>query len=142
MNLPDINRLQRQFDRLFGDFTSPTASAQWVTCDVEETDKSYLMSFDLPGMKKEDVKINFHDGVLTVSGERKNEREEKAENRYYSERYYGSFERSFTLPAGVKAEEIEADYQNGVLRITVPKAAATKGREIKIGEKKQKAAAA
>ena len=105
--------------------------------DVEDSGDHFLLSFDLPGMKKDNVKISVQENVLTVSGERKDEREEKTKTKYLSERYYGSFSRSFTLPAGIRAENIEADYRDGVLKINIPKAAASKGREIKIGEGKR-----
>ena len=107
--------------------------------DVEEAGDHYMLSFDLPGMKKENVKINVQDNVLTVSGERKDEREEKTKTKYLSERYYGTFTRSFSLPAGIRTENIEADYRDGVLKISIPKAAASKGRDIRIGEGKRSA---
>ena len=105
--------------------------------DVEDSGDHFLLSFDLPGMKKDNVKISVQENVLTVSGERKDEREEKTKTKYLSERYYGSFSRSFTLPAGIRTEDIVADYKDGVLKISIPKAAASKGREIKIGEGKR-----
>jgi HSP20 family protein len=94
------------------------------------------MSFDLPGVKRDDIKIDFKDGNLTVSGERKSETEKKEKSSYRSERFYGSFSRSFQLPAGVKPDQVEAHYADGVLRVTVPKAEAAKAQQIKIGEGK------
>lgn len=125
----EFNRLQRQVERLFDQTMAPAY-------EVDETESHYLMSFDLPGVPKEDIRINLQDNTLTVSGARKEEREEKGKDYYQTERSYGSYERSFTLPAGIKAEQIEADYRNGVLRVAVPKGEASKGQQIKIGEGK------
>lgn len=162
-NLPDLwqssslfraqrnpfRELQKQMDRVFDDFSFPyepdlskmtlTGPAFTPSCDVDETDTHYLMSFDLPGVKKDDIKVELRENQLTVSGERKEEREEKNKNRTRSERFYGSFERSFTLPGSMKAEQIEANYSDGVLRLTVPKTEAAKTQQIKIGEGKPKA---
>ena len=80
------------------------------SCDIQESDNHYLMSFDLPGVKKEDVKIDLRDNVLTVSGERNDATEENKKNHFRSERFHGSYSRSFALPAGVKAEQIESEY--------------------------------
>lgn len=142
----DMLNLQRQMDRVFNDLwagntveiTAPALAnpAFTPTCDVDETDSHYLMSFDLPGVKKEDIKIDVKDGVLTVSGERKSETEKKEKSSYRSERFYGSFSRSFQLPAGVKSEQVEAHYADGVLKVAVPRAEAAKTQQIKIGEGK------
>ena len=142
----DLLNFQRQMDRMFDemwrgsptDLAAPvgTAPAFTPSCDVEESGDHYLMSFDLPGVKKEDIKIDVRDGLLTVSGERKDECEQKDKNHYHMERFYGSFNRTFQLPAGVKSEQVEAHYSDGVLRLAVPKAEAAKTQQIKIGEGK------
>lgn len=141
----DMLNLQRQMDRLFSEMWSETpmdapivasTPAFAPTCDIHETDSHYLMSFDLPGVKKEDIKIDLQDGTLTVSGERKEECEKKGKNQCRSERFYGSFSRSFQLPAGIKAEQVEASYAEGVLRLAVPKAEALKAQPIKVSEGK------
>jgi HSP20 family protein len=105
-----------------------------VACDVEETGSHYLMSFDLPGISKEDVKIEVVDNKLTVSGERKSEKKDDKNNHYVTERHYGSFQRSFTLPSTIDASHVEASYKDGVLQIALPKAESAKPRQIKISE--------
>lgn len=97
--------------------------------DIEEKDGKYLVSADLPGMKKEEIKIDLEDNVLTISGERSNE--SKGEGKYI-ERVYGKFLRSFTLPSQVEPDQIEAHFENGVLQITLPKAESARSRAIKI----------
>jgi len=140
----ELTRMQRQMDTLFNDLWTNGAVGQessmmssfTPSCDVEETEAHYLMSFDLPGVKKEDIKVELRDGQLTVSGERNENREEKKKNRSTTERFHGSFQRSFTLPAGLKPEQIETEYKDGVLRIAVPKTEAVKTHQIKISEGK------
>ncbi|MBI3544058.1 MAG: Hsp20/alpha crystallin family protein [Deltaproteobacteria bacterium] len=128
----DLNRMQRQFDDLFGESASFQPSV-----DVEEKDNHYLLRFDMPGVKKGDIKIELQDNVLTISGERRDEREEKDKDRTIrSERFYGVFQRSFTLPPGIKAEQLEADYRDGVLHVAVPKIEVATSQQIKIGEGK------
>lgn len=97
--------------------------------DFEEKDNQYLVTVDLPGIKKEDIKIDLSDNILSISGERT--RESKAEGRY-TERSYGKFSRSFSLPSQVNSENVQAAFDNGVLRITLTKSETPKGRAIKI----------
>ncbi|WP_374033619.1 Hsp20/alpha crystallin family protein [Bdellovibrio bacteriovorus] len=97
--------------------------------DVEEKDNAYLVSADLPGMKKEDIKVELNDNILTISGERT--RETKSEG-HYSERSYGRFQRSFTLPVKVLTEKIEAHFEDGVLHLTLPKSEGARSHSIKI----------
>ncbi|NDD92819.1 Hsp20/alpha crystallin family protein [bacterium] len=142
----DLNRLQRQIDRIFDEISSswseelmaPASSREAEfrpACEVQETDNHYLLSLDLPGVKKDDVKVELIGNELVVSGQRKEEHEAKSATSYQMERSYGSFSRSFTVPLGTKPEQIETDYQNGVLRIAVPKLEAAKTHKIMIGEK-------
>ena len=139
----DLFNLQRRFNELFndlwrGDFPStfPEESSgimAWSPrVDVEETNDSYIVHADLPGINKNDVKVTLKDNVLTIHGERKHEDEKKEKNYHRVERAYGSFHRTFTLPTTVKGEDIKADYKNGVLVITLPKAEEAKPKEIKI----------
>ncbi|NIA29545.1 MAG: Hsp20/alpha crystallin family protein [Calditrichaeota bacterium] len=100
--------------------------------DIKETKDAFEISADLPGLKKEDVKISLKDGVLTISGERKYENEKKDQDKYYMERVYGNFSRSFSLPADVKDKEIKANLKNGVLTLSLPKAEKVKPKEIEI----------
>jgi HSP20 family protein len=118
----DFSRFRREMDNLFQDFFSPSYSGEerafTPTCDVEEREGHYLLSFDLPGLKKEDIKINLQDNLLTISGER---REESKRERGRSERFYGSFSRTMQVPPGTSAENVRADYRDGVLRLAIPK---------------------
>src|SRR4051794_17189846 len=89
--------------------------------DLLETAEHFVLRADLPGMREEDVKIEFEDNVLTISGERKAEHEERQEGYYRVERAFGSFSRSLTLPKGVNAEAVTAAFNDGVLEIRIPK---------------------
>jgi HSP20 family protein len=101
-------------------------------CDISEADNHYLMSVDLPGMKKEDIKIEVSGEVLTVSGERKREVPEKNHRTQRYERSYGFFKRSFTLPASIDADKVEARYENGVLELYLPKCQTARPHRIEI----------
>lgn len=144
----DLFNLQREMNRLFGDFL-PTAkkeqeefaSAVWrPMVDVHEDDDSFQVDAEIPGVRKEDLKINFQDGILTISGERTYDREQKegnGENRkgvscHRMERFYGKFYRSFSFPSAVAPDAINARFEDGVLHVTVPKAEQVKPRQIEI----------
>lgn len=124
------------FDRIVDSFLRPTYSTTvnfQPTCDVNETKDHFLVSFDVPGMKKEDIKIEVQGNQLVISGERQREvREEGSEASLRHERYYGKFERTFALPSSINTEKIEAHYENGVLNVALPKAEAAKGRTIQV----------
>jgi len=142
MPIKGMRKLQRGIDRMFDDFFAPQYPQEMMSpaCDIEETKDHYLVSFDLPGVPKDNLKIELKDDQLIVSGERQEEHREEGKNRISSERYYGSFQRSFTLPSSVDANEVEARYQDGVLRIAVPKAPeseAAKPKQIQIKEGKE-----
>jgi HSP20 family protein len=100
--------------------------------DVIEREKEYLIKVDLPDVRKEDVKVLFDDGVLTVKGERKVEKETKGETVHRTERFYGMFERSFALPDDVDPKGIHAESKDGVLTISLPRVAAEKPRPLAI----------
>lgn len=100
--------------------------------DVAETDECYMVSIDLPGLKKEDIKIEVTDNILNVSGERTNTSTVNDGQVHRVERSYGSFKRSFTLPKAVNAEAIEAHYENGVLDVKLPKSKLAQSRKIEI----------
>jgi HSP20 family protein len=138
----ELNRMQRQIDRLFTDMMGaeefPITAEQpefMPPVDVDEADSHYVLSFDLPGVKKEDLHIELTGNELCVWGERKQEHEERTKSRYRMERSYGEFSRTFTLPEGIKAEHIQSDYHDGVLHIAIPKMKAPeeKGHQIQIG---------
>ena len=89
--------------------------------DIVEKDKQYLITAELPGLDADNIELKIANNTLTIKGEKKQEREEKKENYHFSERRYGSFQRSFTVPAGTDADKIEASFKNGVLTVTLPK---------------------
>lgn len=130
--------LFEEMDRMFSDLhrgTDREYEKSFVpACDVTEADEHYLMTMDLPGFKKEDIKIEMNENILTVSGERKRE---AAENRkgHRIERSYGTFTRSFSLPTTVSPEKIEAQYEDGVLNLYLPKTPVAKARTIQIQSK-------
>lgn len=137
---PEVRRMQREFDRLFDNFfpTRPEHSEDMETAvwtprvDLSENDEAYFVHLDVPGMTKDDFKINFHEGVLSVSGERKEEKTDENRSFVRIERNFGCFYRSFNLPKLVKIDKVSASYDNGVLNISVPKAEESKPRRIEI----------
>jgi HSP20 family protein len=131
----DFARLQDEVNRLFdtGLGRSTTESYGWTPAvDVFEDTEGVTFKFDLPEVEGKDVDVRLEDGVLTVRGERKLEREEKREGYHRIERAYGTFARSFTLPATLEAEKAVAEHKNGVLRIFVPKRAEAKPKSINV----------
>jgi HSP20 family protein len=107
--------------------------AEWSpVVDITEDEKEYLIKAELPEMKKEDVKLTVQDDVLTISGERKYEKEEKGKKYHRVERAYGSFMRSFTLPEDADGSKIAAEYKDGVLKVRLPKAEKAKPKAIEV----------
>jgi HSP20 family protein len=100
--------------------------------DITEDEKEYVVKAEIPEMKKEDIKINVHDDVLTVSGERKYEKEEKGKKYHRVERAYGSFMRSFTLPEDADGSKINAEYKDGMLKLHLPKSEQAKKKTIEV----------
>lgn len=127
--------LQQEIDRLFEGVTRNFPGFRSTTMpsmDISETDKAIEITAELPGLEKKDVVLNVADNLLTIRGEKKNEREEKDKDYHLIERSYGSFSRSVELPAGVKVEDITAEIANGVLKVTVPKPAPKQAKQIDI----------
>jgi HSP20 family protein len=138
--LRELSSLQTEMNRLFNTvFDAPTGgnggqARRWVPAmDLLETDEHFVLRADLPGMRREDVAIELEDNVLTVSGERKAEHEDRQEGYYRLERAFGSFSRSLTLPKGVDAEAVTATFDSGVLELRIPKPEERKPRKIAIG---------
>jgi len=100
--------------------------------DLAEREDEFTLKVELPGVNKDDVKITMQDNMLTIRGEKKQQQESKEGNYYHLERSYGSFQRSFALPATVKGDKIEAMYRDGVLSITLPKAEEAKRKEVEV----------
>jgi HSP20 family protein len=130
-------RLSTIFGRSQGSGNSESKEAISVTqwsplVDITEDDKEYVVNAEIPEMKKEDIKINVHDDVLTVSGERKYEKEEKGKKFHRVERAYGSFMRSFTLPEDADGTKINAEYKDGMLKVHLPKSEQAKKKAIEV----------
>lgn len=134
----------QEFDQIFDDMNrvfapirtgQGTLSSQ-IPCDVHESDSGYLLSIDIPGVSKDDISVEFNGGVLVVSGTRSSESTSKDLKSHRIERTVGSFQRSFRMPEGVDPENIQANYENGVLYLNLPKMEVAKPRKISIGESK------
>jgi HSP20 family protein len=139
----ELTTLQDRVNRLFQDaWTGPSAlhrgeesltSGSFVPpVDVYEDEHNVVLKMEVPGIDQKDIDIRLENNVLTVRGERKFEKEEKEENFQRVERRYGSFTRAFTLPSTVDTESVNADYENGVLKITLAKRAEAKPKQIKV----------
>jgi len=125
----ELEDIQGRLNRFFREapFTDWTPAV-----DIQETDKEYLIKAELPEVKKEDVKIEMLDGVLTISGERTQEKEEKGKTFHKIERAYGTFVRQFALPSEVDPARIEAQFKDGVLSVHLPKTAEAKPKAIEV----------
>ncbi len=132
----ELEDMTSRLNRLFTEPTSGEASLRTVwspSVNVEETKEELLLTAELPGMNIDDVDIEVENNVLSIRGQKKEEREEGEERRYHLwERCYGSFERQFTLPRTVKAEEISAHFKDGILYVQMPKAPEAKAKKIAI----------
>lgn len=108
-------------------------AVEWLpTLDVSETKNDYVIKAELPGIDPKDIDISLTNDLLTIKGEKKQEKEEKEENYHLIERSYGSFTRSIRLPGQVQSNKINASFKNGVLKVTLPKTEEAKKKEIKI----------
>ena len=128
----DVSRL---FDSMMGNGGEPDhqrPSAWKPAIDVAESENEFTLTTDLPGVDRQDIDVSVVDNQLTVKGERKQESQSKDMHTHHAERAYGTFSRVFDLPAAVNAGEITAAYRDGVLSVTVPKAEATKPRQIEV----------
>ena len=140
----ELSSLRQEMDRLWDRFVGelPLArriSGEWSpTVDVSEAKDNFIIEAELPGIDEKDVSVTISGDVLTIKGEKKKEEEEKDEHHYRAERYYGSFQRSFQLPNSVKADKIEADFEKGILKVTLPKVEEAKKKEVKIKVKTKK----
>lgn len=128
----DVDRL---FDEFFFDLPAVRYSdgGFWSPrVDISETDDELIITAEVPGMEKGDLKVSVEDGVLTLKGEKKHEKELKDANCHRIERRYGTFQRSFAFPAGVEPDKVRAKYEDGVLRVTLPKAEEVEPKEIEV----------
>ncbi|MEX0822040.1 MAG: Hsp20/alpha crystallin family protein [Rhodothermales bacterium] len=133
-----MRQLQREIDRVFGDFvpffgSEEMESAVWAPkLDITESDTEYVVKMEVPGISKDQIKVDLEDHRLTVSGERNEEKKEEAENRLVVERSYGSFFRSISLPKAAVEAAVDAKLKDGVLAVTVKKEEVSKPRRIDI----------
>ncbi len=134
----ELGTLQERMNRLFQDFT-PSREDELMTTgsfvppvDVYEDEHAITLKLEVPGVEQKDIDVRLEDNTLTVRGERKFEKEEKEENFHRIERRYGSFSRSFTLPTTVDPEQVNAEFENGVLKIKLAKRAEAKPKQIKV----------
>lgn len=134
MTTSPIFGLRREIDKLFDD-TFARDGFNWTPAvDVKENETEIRLDFELPGLKPEDVDLTAENGVLTVRGEKKSERKEGEDNRYHLvERIYGSFLRTFQLPQGIDEDQIKAEFQHGILSVSIPKTALPQPKRIQIG---------
>ena len=137
----DLNMLQDRMNRMFDDAgrtwrtDEPAATTTWSPAvDIFETEGDIVVKAELPGMERKDITLNLENNVLTVKGERRFTKETKDDNYHRIERSYGTFSRSFSIPATVDEEKIRADYKDGVLKIVLPKKEQAKPKQIRIAE--------
>lgn len=130
----DLEDLQKQMNRIFdvrwplkgnGDIWAPAVDI------IDEKDQIRIKA-DLPGLKREDIEVSADNGILTIKGEKKEEKEIKEKDYVRSERYYGAFHRSFSLPSGVDSQKVNASYKDGVLEVTLPKKEEAKPKQVKV----------
>ena len=129
-------RLGQVFSSFSGEWPAKANGGTWLPAvNVEETHDELLLTAEVPGMNREDIDIELENNILTLRGEKAQAREEESSDRRYHvwERRYGNFQRSFTLPRTVRADQISAEYRDGVLTVRMPKAPEAKSRKIEIG---------
>ncbi len=137
----EMEEMEKRLSSFFGRTPVPTTGdkkeaitvAEWSPLvDISEDDKEYVIKAELPEMKKEEIKINVHDDVLAISGERTYAKEEKGKKYHRVERAYGSFLRSFTLPEDADGSKVNAEYKDGVLKVHLPKSEKAKPKAIEV----------
>jgi len=142
----DLITLREKMNRLFedtfaarGEEKDLMASTWTPSVDIYETENEVVLTAEIPGIEDKDIEIKIEDNTLSIKGERKLEKETKEENYHRIERAYGSFYRSFTIPHNVNQDEIQAEHESGVLKITMPKKPELKAQKVKILKPKGKA---
>ncbi len=134
----DLSQMQESVDRLFNEFmnwrqTNGLSEAGFApSCEIVEEEKDYVLKFDMPGVAKENIRVEAKDDRLTIFADRKEEKRRDEKRRHLSEVFYGAYERTFTLPGPVEEKRIDAKLENGVLTITVPKSESTRSKQIPI----------
>jgi HSP20 family protein len=136
----ELEDVSDRLNRIFGRSVRRAESSQemlgmadWTpSVDISETDTAYLIKGEIPGVKKEDVKVSVQDGMLTIQGERKMEKEEKGKKFHRVERSYGSFVRSFRLPDDADENKVKAEFKDGMINVTLTKSAKAKSKAITV----------
>jgi HSP20 family protein len=136
----ELEEMERRLSSFFGHGPSPVGDkkeaitvTEWAPLvDISEDDKEYVIKAEIPEMKKEDIKLNVNNDVLTITGERKYEKEEKNKRYHRVERSYGSFMRSFSLPEDADGTKVAAEYRDGVLKVHLPKSEKAKPKAIEV----------
>ena len=141
----DLEEMGERLNRAFGGMARPSRAAageagrealivpDWAPMvDITETDEEYLIKAEIPEVKREDVKVSVENGVLTLQGERKQEKEEKGKKYHRVERYYGSFLRTFTVPDNVDETKVRAEFKDGILNVHLPKTEKAKPKAIEV----------
>ena len=129
-------RLNQRLNRLFVERSGKIGESNFAdfmpAVDIEENDGEFVVKADLPEVKKEEIKVHVQEGVLTIEGERKQEKEEKGKRFHKIEREYGRFVRRFALPSEVDGDKVRAEFKDGVLRVSLPKAPAARPKQIDV----------
>lgn len=134
----EMSSLRKEMDNVWDHFLGKTSfpesfSKEWMpSVDVSETEDQLLIKAELPGLEAKDVNVSISGDLLTIKGEKKQEEEKKDEHFYSSERYYGSFQRSFRLPENIKTDKVDATFKKGILQIALRKTEKSKKKEIEI----------
>lgn len=136
----ELEDVSNRLNRIFGQSLVRSESGQnmlavadWApSVDISETDSAYLIKGEIPGVKKEDVKVTIQDGMLTIQGERKQEKEEKGKKFHRIERSYGSFARSFRVPSDADENSVKAEFKDGMLNVTLAKSEKAKPKSINV----------
>ena len=136
----ELEDISNRLNRMFGRSAAPATAGHemvkvtdWMpSVDISETEKAYLIKAEIPEVKKEDVKVTVDNGVLTIQGERKMEKEEKGKKFHRIERSYGSFLRSFRIPDGVDDTKAKAEFKDGMITVTLPKSEKAKTKAVEI----------
>lgn len=133
-----FSQMEDSFDRLMNELMNMRRNGNLSTfefspsCDLTEEENQYVMTFDLPGIHKDQVKVEVDNNQITVSAERKEEKKKDTKKSHLSEIHYGSYQRSFTLPTTIDEKKVDAKFENGVLTLTVPKTETSKLKQIPV----------
>lgn len=137
----ELKKVREEFDRVFDDMLPQLSNGTSLftgtpqfnpSCDVSEDKANYYLKFDMPGMTKDQIKVEMSDGILTVSAERKEEKKKETAKQYRSEVFYGAYSRSLQIPTSVDEKKVDAQYVNGVLSVTLPKSETTQVKQIPV----------